>query len=126
MLEMQSLGHLFVPLRRKMIDLETISQDLKALIPALSKIGLLLNSSKCELTLSPSTNAKSLNSIKETLPNMKITELENLTLLNSPIMPESIDEATEKSRNIVSTMCQRISTLDAHTGLFFLTHHTSF
>ena len=64
-------------------------------------------------------------SLSTLLPGLKEVPKDKLTLLGSPILPESIPHATTKVSGLVRTICDRIKLLDAHTGLFFLTHHTS-
>ena len=49
----------------------------------------------------------------------------SLTLLNSPVFAEGIPKALEKTKHLISNLCNRIRGLDAHTALFFLTHHSS-
>ena len=65
------------------------------------------------------------SNLKRVLPDIKVQSKESLTLLNSPIHPEATGLAVSKYDQVVSRMCDRIQKLDAHTGLFFLSHHTS-
>ena len=46
-------------------------------------------------------------------------------LLGSPLTNESIRPALRSAFGTVSKLCNRIKTLDSHTGLFFLANHTS-
>ena len=104
----------------------TILRDLEQLVPKLQKVGLQLNTKKCEIfKLSPTTDPATHRQIHERLPDMKVLSKDNLTLLNSPIHPEATNLAVAKYDQIVKRMCERIEKLDSHTGLFFLTHHTS-
>ena len=96
------------------------------MIPKLSQIGLKLNSNKCEVAfLSASSDNSLLPTLSSVLPDLKVRSKCNLTLFNSPIFYESINSATTKYEVIVNSICNKIKTLDPHTGLFFLSHHSS-
>ena len=67
----------------------------------------------------------SITALNALLPDLKELSKESLTLLNSPIFTEGIEEAVSQANQVVSNICNRIQVLDAHTALFFLTNHTS-
>ena len=104
-----------------------VARDLQALLPKFKATGLELNPNKCEVTyLSPVSQSTIANSqLKSLLPGLKITPITELTLLNSPILPDAISNAIDDSSRTIKTICNRIIHLDSHTALFILTHYTS-
>ena len=105
---------------------ETVARDIERLLPEFSNLGLQLNPKKCEAyTISPLLKPEDLNSIKTLLPGLRVTPLSSLTILNSPINEPGIPDAVKKSSSVVKTICDRVSHLNPHTGLFFLNHYTS-
>ena len=105
----------------------TVTNDLRQITQQLQTLGLNLEPTKCKIIplSSPSNSARAVSQLKSILPGMKTLAKDQLCHLNSPMLPEAIPAAVEKSAKDVSTICSRIPYLDSHTGLFILTHFTS-
>ena len=100
-----------------------------AVTASFASVGLHLNPSKCELYI---PEADSLGSAADTvtritgiLPELQQIESRDLTLLGAPLLEAGIGPALEQAGERVGRMCERIKSLDPHTGLFFLGKHTS-
>ena len=63
--------------------------------------------------------------IQNSVPGVKTVDHNNLSLLNSPIFPEAIPDSIKKIKETINLLCERIKALDAHTGLFLLSHYCS-
>ena len=86
-----------------------------------------MNPNKCELLQLNSSHSSPLLPlpIHTILPGTKTITADNFTLLNSPIFPDALTNSIEKIEETVNLMCERMELLDAHTGLFLLSHYTS-
>ena len=105
---------------------DLVIKSLKKLTSSFRELGLEMNPSKCEVaSLSNYCRPKVLTDLRITVPNIKVMDKHSLTLLNSPVYSEAIPKALEKTKHLISNLCNRIKGLDAHTALFFLTHHSS-
>ena len=103
-----------------------LAADLATLATALSAIGLELNPEKCEVfSAGPAPPPRVLALLRATLPGLEETQPSDLSLLGSPLTEAALHAATNKAAATINRMCDRISRLDAHTGLFFLAHYTA-
>ena len=106
-----------------------VTEDLVSLQSRLPELGLELNSAKCELTirgnLTDDHRSSIVKGMQATLPGIRETPLNCLTLLGSPLDETGIQAATETAADTVPTLCNRIRGLDTHTAVFFLSHHVS-
>ena len=106
-----------------------VTNDLKTVVSALQKIGLQLNSSKCEVTVLDNPGVKAqqeaVQAVKMVLPDITETPLTRLQLLGSPLHDAGISTASDTARDTITRLCRRVKLLDRHTGLFFLAHYVS-
>ena len=106
-----------------------VTNDLKTVVSALQKIGLQLNSSKCEVTVLDNPGVKAqqeaVQAVKKVLPDITETPLTRLQLLGSPLHDAGISTASDTARDTITRLCRRVKLLDRHTGLFFLAHYVS-
>ena len=89
--------------------------------------GLTLNSRKCELWLQgfPATQSGDLvDQIREALPECKLLDRSNLTLLGAPLFEESLESATSNCKKKMETMISRLPLMGAHRALFLLRSST--
>ena len=109
--------------------IELVADDLARLQSRLPELGLELNSAKCELTVlgrSDDTQHSSVVRMFEAvLPGIREVPLSQLDLLGSPLDEAGIKAAAEAASNTISTLCNRIRSLDTHSATFFLAHHVS-
>ena len=63
--------------------------------------------------------------IQNSVPGVKTIDHNNFCLLNSPIFNEAIPDSIKKIKETINLLCERIKALDAHTGLFLLSHYCS-
>ena len=107
---------------------ETVAEDLRTLNTELPKLGLELNSSKCELTVISDSEAAAENItsvISSVLPGIKVIAPEELTLLGSPLHHAGLSEFIRSAHTTISRLCTRVRLLDRHTALFFLSKYVS-
>ena len=108
---------------------DVIVKDLSQMQQVLPKLGLELNSAKCEVTVlgrsSDELRTSVLATVQTTLPGIKETPLDQLSLLGSPLNEAGTHAAQEAAAGTVSVLCERIRALDPHSAMFFLAHHTS-
>ena len=92
-------------------------------------IGLSLNALKCEVTVletgQEAVRGVALETIRNVIPDIASTPLEQLSLLGSPISDGGLEHSLEAGRRKVEVFCGRVGKLDAHTALFFLVHFAS-
>ena len=108
---------------------DTVAADLRTLRTALSAAGLSLNAAKCEVTFlgapDSALRGPAVGAVCAALPDVKETQLDNLSLLGSPLTDGSIAAAGEAASAVVGRLCARLRGLDSHTAVFFLAHHVS-
>ncbi|KAF0300891.1 Ubiquitin carboxyl-terminal hydrolase 38 [Amphibalanus amphitrite] len=106
-----------------------VAADIATLPTALAAAGLSLNASKCEVAFIGAEDSDhrhaAIGAICSALPDVKETELTNLSLLGSPLTDGSIGAAGEAASAMVQRLCTRLRELDSHTAVFFLAHHVS-
>jgi hypothetical protein len=95
-----------------------VSEDITVIEAEAAKLGLKLNKLKCELT---SRVNRQQNSYCEAFFGFQFTNLDNLFMLGSPVMPGSaIDQALEQKTDDLKRAISRLSTLQAHDALVIL------
>ena len=108
---------------------DIVAADLVALRTALSAVGLTLNAAKCEVAFLGAPDSvlrgPAVDAVRAALPDVKETQLEELSLLGSPLSDGNIAAAAEAYSAVVSGLCTRLRELDSHTAVFFLAHHVS-
>ena len=108
---------------------DTVAADLRSLRSALSAVGLTLNAAKCEVAFlgNPLTShpAVSLEAISAALPDAAEIQLNNLSLLGSPLTDGGLEAAADTASDMIERLCSRLRHLDSHTAVFFLAHHVS-
>ena len=108
---------------------DTVAADIKTLRTTLSSVGLALNPAKCEVAFlgapDSALRGPAISTICSVLPDVKETQLDNLSLLGSPLTDGSIAAAGEAASAVVGRLCARLRGLDRHTAVFFLAHHVS-
>ena len=100
---------------------QIVLEDLQVLQRDLSSIGLSINSSKCELICLNLDNPETvINSFKQCLPNLKITPVEESTILGSPVAPQGVRSEIKTKLNALRTMISRLKTIDPHQAFVLL------
>ncbi|XP_043203123.1 uncharacterized protein LOC122371098 [Amphibalanus amphitrite] len=112
---------------RRLLHSLTVLTNL--VLAALAAAGLSLNAAKCEVAFIGAEDSDhrhaAISAICSALPDVKETELTNLSLLGSPLTDGSIGAAGEAASAMVQRLCTRLRELDSHTAVFFLAHHVS-
>jgi hypothetical protein len=108
---------------------DVVQADLKSLAKALPKLGLQLNTAKCEVTIindvPQSARDAAVHGIRSALPEIKETPLDSAALLGSPLGSNSTATAVDNTTETIQLLCNRIKDLDSHTALFFLVNYVS-
>ena len=104
-------------------------EDLDTLERSFANIGLHLNPSKSEVTVlgtqATSDHEYILAQIRQQVPDIVETPLNDLALLGSSLGDGALVESLTRCSRKVKLFCQRVRLLDAHWGLFFLTRYAS-
>ncbi|CAE1328756.1 unnamed protein product [Acanthosepion pharaonis] len=104
-------------------SIATVAADLRRDIPALSLLGLEINSSKSEiinLNYSADDFESAIRYIRLILEDIKITPMEELRILGSPVFPMAIRECLDTKHVILTRMTVKLQLIDAHPALFLL------
>ena len=100
---------------------QVVLQDLEVLLRELSKIGLSLNTSKCELTC---LNLEDQNSVIERfrtlLPDVKITSTDELVVLGSPIADLGVRAEIDSKQKALERMISKLHLIDPHQAFVLL------
>ena len=104
-------------------DTETVLADYKKILDAGESLGLNVNPSKCELCLLDPQSEDCSNALERfcnLTEGVKLVSKEQLTLLDSSILPEGIVTMLEPKLQKLKLMAQRLSEIEKHDGLFLL------
>ena len=108
---------------------DVVASDLRELTTALPKLGLQVNPAKCEVTVlgttAQSTHDAAITALRNILPEIAETPLNELMLLGSPLSDGSLVPAVDSAADIIRRLCTRLLELDRHTAIFFLVHYVS-
>ena len=100
---------------------ETVLADVVTLIPMLRSLGLELNGGKCELTFINSTqNDETLRSFQQVLPNIRVVDHKDSSLLGSPLSEGGLISAMTESTKVLSHMSCRLKIIDPHQAFTLL------
>ncbi|KAG0715538.1 Retrotransposable element SLACS protein [Chionoecetes opilio] len=102
---------------------DSVSTDIATLVPALQRIGLKVNSQKCEATFLHGNEV--MDETFPELPDARITPLSTLSLLGAPICAESLPEALDTASQDTKRMIERVDGIGSHAALFFLSRYAS-
>ena len=104
-------------------SMKSISEDFETIKSASSSLGLEVNPGKCELMvvdqLSQEDTALLAKFCSEN-PEMRLIGNEDLTLLGSPVLPETIEKVLRSKLESLKLMANRLESLDAHDAMFLL------
>ena len=110
-------------------NLDRVLGDLSAISQGFAELGLQLNQAKCEVTVlggpSAAAHRYAVDRVRAAMPNITETPVENLSLLGSPLGANSLESFARASTERVKMICRRLSPLDAHWALFFLSRYVS-
>jgi len=96
---------------------ENVLQNTLSFREACSKIGLKLNSSKCELVCQ---DANTFSSFGANLPGLQRIEASNIELLGAAVGENATSPVLNKLLDGLKTMKAKFSTLDSHCAFFLL------
>ena len=100
---------------------EIVLEDLRVLLEELKKIGLSINPSKCELTCINLDNQEAvINNFQQILPELKITSINESTILGSPIVAQGVRSEIESKINSLKLMISRLNLIDPHQAFVLL------
>ena len=103
-----------------MDEASVVADDIQRFRNSCVDIGLVLNTSKCELTQINFKNSAILDQFKELLPGMKHVDAADSELLGAPIGVSATERHLRLLYERLSTMTSRLEDLDSHSGLFLL------
>ena len=102
-------------------DPDTVLSDIRALVPELKNIGLEVNSGKCEIIfLNIEEREEILQDFRVVLPNLRVVELEEASLLGAPLSPEQLVTSMNSKTQILRLMTERLKTIDPHQAIVLL------
>ena len=102
---------------------DAVFRDLARIIPALSAIGLELNSNKSEIINLDSIDtdfAQAVDDARSFLPSLHVTDHEDLSILGSPIHSKTVIKFVEERCNVLTSVIERLKLIDSHPALFLL------
>ena len=102
----------------------SVMSDYKKIKDASNSLGLEVNPGKCEIMLiRPKEDENStIAKFRELAPEIREINVDNLTMLGSPIMVEAINGVLQSKLESFQLMCERLEVLDPHDALFLLRH----
>ena len=100
---------------------QVVLEDLQFIITELNKIGLTLNSSKCELICMNLEESESvINKFENILPNLKVTSIENLMILGAPVSAHGVRVEIQSKLNALERMISKLDLIDPHQAFILL------
>ena len=100
---------------------QVVLKDLQFIITELNKIGLTLNSSKCELICMNLEESESvINKFENILPNLKVTSIENLMILGAPVSAHGVRVEIQSKLNALERMISKLDLIDPHQAFILL------
>ena len=103
--------------------MKSISEDFETIKSASTSLGLEVNPGKCELMVVDQLsqeNTALLTKFCSENPEMRLIGNEDLTLLGSPVLPETIEKVLRSKLESLKLMANRLESLDAHDAMFLL------
>ena len=98
-----------------------VLEDLQLLLRELNKIGLSINTSKCELTCLDLDNPDSvINDFKLLLPDLKTTSIDDSIILGSPIAAQGVRSEIMSKLDALQRMISRLHLIDPHQAFVLL------
>ena len=104
-------------------EANTVLDDFAMIIEWSREIGLHVKASKCEITFLDSSSSfkdEFLPSFEQLSPEIKVIDLEDLTLLGSPIRPHAGEKILNSKLDDLKRMMENLEQLDSHPALFLL------
>lgn len=96
---------------------DVVARDLAALIPGLKELGLVVNSSKCELFPCSADALTSSTGLQDLVPCIKILDRLGFELLGARVLREAVPEALLGKRRILSAARKHLLQLLPHVAL---------
>ena len=104
-------------------DSRIVLSDLKYIISEGEKIGLSLNSTKCELYINepdPENSSKILSEFKEVAPDICLIDDSELCLLGAPTLEKAYQPVVSSKLDELQKMTSRLAGLNRHEAFFLL------
>lgn len=102
---------------------ETVLSDIDGIINEFGKLGLSLNSAKCEIFFNKSITEDRKNETMEklnvSLPGIKVMTEETFILLGAPITDEAVVPVLTSKYNILQSFFEKVSQLNTHMAFFY-------
>ncbi|XP_029655348.1 uncharacterized protein LOC115229063 [Octopus sinensis] len=102
---------------------DILLNDLQSLLPALSSIGLEINSLKSEivnLNVEDLTFEDLFAQFRGLLPDLRQTSHSELEILGAPIHHQSVSRILDSKRNALASLCDKLVDIDPHPAFFIL------
>ena len=105
-------------------EVDDVCADLERLIPAMAKVGLAINPSKCEVILPAASSAESqscvLQKLHKIVPGASVLSKAEQTLLGAPLTEAATVAAARGKKEEIHRMINRLQHLDSHSAFFLL------
>ena len=98
-------------------DATTVLADVKVLIPELKKLGLVVNSRKCEVTLlnvNEGDREGILRGLGSVLPDLRVLGRDELCLLGAPLSSQQLLSSMDEKTRLLELMSTRLKLIDQH------------
>ena len=100
---------------------QVVLEDLRLLVTELNKIGLSINTSKCELMcLNLADSISAINAFKGLLPDLTVTKIEDSVILGSPIAAQGVQKELNSKLTALKKMISRLNIIDPHQAFVLL------
>ena len=100
---------------------QVVLEDLRLLVTELNKIGLSINTSKCELMcLNLADSISAINDFKVLLPDLTVTKIEDSVILGSPIAAQGVQKELNSKLTELKRMISRLNMIDPHQAFVLL------
>ena len=98
----------------------TVLADVVKFKESCQRIGLKLNTSKCEITVIGANSASILQEFQEVCPDIRLVPPDDLELLGSSIGKRSLSISLKRSMDSLERMIPKLSLLSSHNALYLL------
>ena len=100
---------------------QTVLADIRTLVPELRRLGLEVNSGKCEIIfLNINDRDEILREFRSVLPDLRVVELRDASLLGAPLSPEQLVCSMNSKTQVLRLMAERLKTIDPHQAIVLL------
>ena len=102
---------------------DTVTDDLRRILPALSDIGLVVNPSKSEIIHFNTIATNDRSPLFDILPGARLIDRNSVELLGAPLLGRATSAALHAKTERLRSMAERLKAIDRHSALFLLRNY---